>query len=240
VRRLLGAAVGVAAAVQVGPAATWLPVVRRRLTPQLCGLGATGSVAVTFDDGPHPAGTLAVLDALDALSWQATFFVLGAQVRKHPGIVAEIVRRGHEVGVHGDQHRYLIARAPRAAAHDLDAAVDTIGQATGDAPRWWRPPYGVLSGPSLVAARRRGVRPVLWSSWGRDWRSSATPESVVTDLCRGAAGSVLDGATLLLHDSDVMSAPGSWQTTVASLPLLAARIAEAGLRPRTLSAHISA
>ena len=227
---------GVAAAVQVGPAATWLPPVRRRLTPGLMGRGPAGGVAVTFDDGPHPDGTPAVLDALDALSWRATFFLLGSQVRRHPEIAAEIVRRGHEVGAHGDAHRYLIARSPAAAAADLRAAADSIGEATGRAPRWWRPPYGVLSGPALLAARRCGLRPVLWSAWGRDWRAEATPEQVVDELCRDD----IAGATLLLHDSDVTSSPGAWRTTVGALPLLATRVDTAGVCPRTLSEHLCA
>jgi peptidoglycan-N-acetylglucosamine deacetylase len=230
-------AVGAAAAAQVGPAATWLPVVRRRLTPGLDARGRGGGVAVTFDDGPHPDGTPAMLDALDALSWRATFFLLGSQVRRHPDVAAEVVRRGHEVGVHGDEHRYLIARSPAQAARDLSAAVDTISVAVGEVPHWWRPPYGVLSGPALLAAHRLGVRPVLWSTWGRDWRAAATPESVVDDLC-GPDGRRADGATMLLHDSDVTSAPGSWRTTVAALPLLADGLHVAGLRTRTLSEHL--
>jgi peptidoglycan/xylan/chitin deacetylase (PgdA/CDA1 family) len=79
-----------------------------------------------------------------------------------------------------------------------------------------------MSGPSYLAARRVGLRPVLWSAWGRDWRAAATPESIVRDLEAGRPA----GGTLLLHDSDEMSDPGSWRTTVAALPLLAERLAE--------------
>ena len=240
-KRAVLLAAGAAAAVQVGPAATWLPPVRRRLAPRLDGRGGDGGLAITFDDGPHPDGTPAVLDALDELSWTATFFVLGSEVRRHPELVAEIVRRGHEVGVHGDTHRYLIARLPGEAAIDLRAAVDSVAEATGREPRWWRPPYGVLSGPALLAARRCAVRPVLWSTWGRDWRSEATAESVVDDACEGdVSGRTLNRATVLLHDSDITSAPGSWRTTVAALPVLCERATAAGLRTRTLSEHLCA
>lgn len=235
-RRLVVAAVGLAAAVQVGPAASWLPPVRRRLTPGLDGRGRRDGVAITFDDGPHPDGTPAVLDALDELSWPATFFLLGSEVRRHPEIAKEIVGRGHEIGVHGDEHRYLIARTPAATGHDLQSAIDTIAAATGVMPGWWRPPYGVISGPALVAARRHRLRPVLWSTWGRDWRAEATPHSVVAHLCRDD----IAGATMLLHDSDVTSSPGSWRTTVDALPLLAERLRDKALSPRTLSEHLCA
>ena len=190
-------------------------------------------MALTFDDGPHPEGTPAVLDALDDLGWSATFFVLGAQARRHPAVVAETVRRGHEIAVHGDEHRYLIARPPRAAYDDLRRAVDSVADITGSSPRWWRPPYGVLSGPALVAAHRLGLQPVLWSAWGRDWRADATPASVVDNLLAAAVG----GGTLLLHDSDVTSAPGSWRTTVAALPLLSERIEATGVRVNALRSH---
>lgn len=219
------AVVGAAAAVQIVPAGTWLPGLRHALTPSLCGPMPKHTVAVTFDDGPHPEGTIAVLDQLDRLGWHATFFVVGSQVRRFPDVVAETVRRGHAVELHGDDHRYTIARTPWGIADDLRRGRDTVGEATGRAPRWWRPAYGVMSGPAYLAARRLGLHPVLWSAWGRDWRAEATPESVVTDLEAGRPA----GGTLLLHDSDEMSDPGSWRTTVASLPLLAERLAESGL-----------
>ncbi len=225
VTRTAGAALGLAAAAQIVPAGTWLPPLRRVLAPGLCGPMPARTVALTFDDGPHPLGTIAVLDALDRLGWSATFFVLGSQVQRFPDVVAETLRRGHRVELHGFDHKYLIARPPWTAASDLARGRDTVGEATGVAPTWWRPVYGVLSGPALLSARRLGLRPVLWSAWGRDWRAEASADSVLTDLESGQ----LSGGTILLHDSDVMSAPDSWRTTVAALPRLADRLAELDL-----------
>src|SRR5579884_3956579 len=159
-RGLVAGAAFAAVAAQVGPAATWLPPVRRALTPRLAGRGPRGGVALTFDDGPHPQATPAILDVLDGLGWTATFFVLGTQVRRYPDVAAEVARRGHELALHGDEHRYLIGRGPRAARDDLRRAFDSVAAVTGQPPLWWRPPYGVLSGPALAAARRLGVRPV--------------------------------------------------------------------------------
>ncbi|HWA67652.1 MAG TPA: polysaccharide deacetylase family protein [Mycobacteriales bacterium] len=215
-------AVGAAAAVQIVPAGTWLPGLRRVVAPPLCGPMPPGSVALTFDDGPHPQGTIAILDELDRLGWPATFFVLGSQARRYPDVVVETLRRGHRIGLHGDQHRYTIARTPWGIAADLRRGRDTVAEVVGESPRWWRPTYGVMSGPSYLASRALGLRPLLWSSWGVDWQADATPESVVGHLESGR----LSGGTMLLHDSDVTSAPGSWRTTLAALPLLAERLAQ--------------
>ena len=131
VRRALTFAASAAAAAQVGVAATWVPGVRRMLVPSLLGRGRPSSVALTFDDGPHPQGTPAMLDTLDQLGWKATFFVLGTQARRHPEIVSETVRRGHEIAVHGDEHRYLIARSPWTAYDDLRRSADTVTDIAG-------------------------------------------------------------------------------------------------------------
>src|SRR5579871_3047253 len=66
--------------------------------------GASG-VALTFDDGPHPEGTPAVLEVLSQADMKATFFLVGEQVERRPALAAEIVERGHLVAVHGYRHR---------------------------------------------------------------------------------------------------------------------------------------
>ena len=74
---------------------------------------------------------------------------------------------------------------------------------------------------------------MLWTAWGRDWRPEATPESIVADVDRD----LHPGATVLLHDSDYTSAPGSWRATVTALPLLAERCAARGLKVGPLADH---
>jgi peptidoglycan/xylan/chitin deacetylase (PgdA/CDA1 family) len=112
-------------------------------------------------------------------------------------------------------------------------ARDTIAT-IGDTPvRWFRPPYGAVSSGSLVAARRGGLQLVLWTTWGRDWHPRATGPSVAANVRR----TYYPGATVLLHDSDITSAPGSWHSTLAALPLLAEMWSAAGLRVGTLGEH---
>jgi peptidoglycan/xylan/chitin deacetylase (PgdA/CDA1 family) len=180
---------------------------------------------LTFDDGPHPRGTPAVLEALAAAEVRATFFLVGEQVARRPGLAAEIVAAGHEVGVHCHRHRTLLRLGPRAVATDLDRALWAIEAACAVRPTLWRPPRGILSAAGLLAARRRGLSALLWSRAGRDWRATATPESIRADA---VGAGVHPGEVILLHDADFYAAPGSWRRTVAALPSILEAIGEAG------------
>lgn len=195
---------------------------------RLFGVRATlagGGVALTFDDGPHPQGTPAVLDVLDREGAPATFFLVGEQVRRRPELAAEICAAGHAVGVHCFEHRQLMSRTPRAVARDLARAHGAIGAATGHDARLYRPPYGVLTAPALLYARRRGWDTILWRRDGHDWEQRATAASIAARLLRGLE----DADILLLHDSDAYSAPGSWRATAAALPRVIEEIRAAGL-----------
>jgi peptidoglycan/xylan/chitin deacetylase (PgdA/CDA1 family) len=189
--------------------------------------GATGC-ALTFDDGPHPQGTPAVLEALSAAHAKAAFFLVGEQVRANPALAREIVAQGHWIGLHCDRHRNLMRLAPAQVQRDIARARDTIGEATGVAPLLYRPPYGILNGEALRIARRQGWRTLLWSHWGRDWETKATPESIAALV----TAELRPGSVLLLHDADDYGASGSWRRTAAALPRVLERIGEAGLTLR--------
>lgn len=96
--------------------------------------GAPRHVALTFDDGPDPVSTPRFLDALDGLGARATFFVLGDAVVRHPGVVRETVRRGHEVAVHGWSHDRPWLPAPARDVRALRRAVEAVQDVTGVAP----------------------------------------------------------------------------------------------------------
>jgi peptidoglycan/xylan/chitin deacetylase (PgdA/CDA1 family) len=212
-RVLAGAAVGLAAA-HAAPAIAAIGPLRRQLLPALAGVGDPGHIALTFDDGPHPESTPHFLRLLDTERVQATFFVLGSQLARYPELGRDIVAGGHEIAVHGHEHRLLLRRGPSATVDDLTRARNVIAGVTGVLPRWWRPPYGVASSASIVAARRLGLTPVLWTCWGRDWTSTATADSVHRRVLRRLAG----GGTILLHDSDHAASPGAWRSALDALP----------------------
>lgn len=135
--------------------------------------------------------------------------------------------------MHGYRHRSQLLRRPGEVAADLARALDTVAAATDRAPAWFRPPYGSLSAGGVVAARRLGLRTVLWTTWGRDWRAEATPATVVADVARHLG----PGATVLLHDSDCTSAPGAWRSALGALDPLADLFAERRASVGTLSEH---
>lgn len=223
----------VAAAAHIAPAATWLPVVRHRLFPRLAGVGRPSHVALTFDDGPDPESTPLFLDALDALGVRATFFVLGDSVVRHHSVVRETVRRGHELAVHGWSHDRPWLPAPAGDAHALRRAVGAVHDLTGRRPRWYRPPYGILTTGRWAAARAAGLRTVLWTAWGRDWTAQATPASVYATVRADLRG----GGTVVLHDTDRMSAPGCWRAALGALPDIVSDCRDAGLSIGPLAEH---
>src|SRR5215471_1154983 len=110
--------------------------VPRRLPP-----GARG-VALTFDDGPHPEGTPALLDLLAEADALATFFLVGEQVERWPEIAGRIASEGHAIALHAYRHRNQLRVPPGALERDLDRGLDAIEKATGQRPELYRPPYG--------------------------------------------------------------------------------------------------
>jgi peptidoglycan/xylan/chitin deacetylase (PgdA/CDA1 family) len=150
-----------------------------------------------------------------------------------PGLGRDLVKAGHEIGVHGWDHRGLLARGPTTTYRDIARARDLVVEVTGVTPKFYRPPYGVLSTSALRAARRLGLQPVLWTCWGKDWSEHATPRTVFNTLCADLAG----GGTVLLHDSDCTSAPGAWRSALGALPVLLDECAERGLKVGPLGEH---
>jgi peptidoglycan/xylan/chitin deacetylase (PgdA/CDA1 family) len=211
-----------AAAVWSAPAlAPVVPRVADTLgVPRRLPSGARG-VALTFDDGPHPEGTPALLDLLGEANVRATFFLMGEQAERWPELARRTVAEGHEVALHGHRHRNLLRVPPRALAHDLDHGAKVVEETSGRAPALYRPPYGIFSPAGLAIVRKRGWRPLLWSRWGHDWRRFITPERIAGEV----TSDLSHGDVLLLHDADHYSASGSWRNTLAAMPRILEELA---------------
>ena len=213
----------------------WVPARLEALPAGVCrwrGPASRTAVSLTFDDGPSPASTPRTLDLLDELGWKATFFVVGSLAAAHPELVVEMRRRGHAVGLHGQQHRHHLLHSWRWIRRDTEEALRVLDDIC-PRPRWYRPPYGQLSTPTLLEARRQRLEVVLWSAWGREW---AEPDA--SSVQARLAPLMEPGAVVLLHDSEEFAPPGTARRTHETLRLLAPVLSERSLRAVTLDALV--
>lgn len=176
---LVGGMCGLGAAVVLPKSPLGRPLVR---------LPRTDAVALTFDDGPDPRWTPLVLDHLARSGQRATFFVIGAQLDREPDLVRRMAEEGHAVEVHGRLHRPATLQAPAVLRDELKGMVDRIGDLTGRAPRWYRPPWGAR--PLRPVWRTCGLSLVTWSWMCHDWDGGQ----------RGRWQPVQGGDVVLLHD----------------------------------------
>jgi len=177
---------------------------------------AAGAVALTFDDGPHPEGTPRVLEILATHGARATFFVVGEQVIRRPELLRRIVDQGHCVQLHGHRHRLQLRLTAAQLRDDFERGTIAIEDALGASPSLHRPPYGIYSSAGLEIVRARGLSPLLWARWGKDWRKFTTPGRIAARvLSKLRAGDVI-----LLHDADFYSAERSHERTAQALELI--------------------
>ncbi len=166
---------------------------------------AERGVQLTFDDGPHPIHTRAVLERLAKWNVKAIFFVVGKFVDKHPDVLREIVTAGHEIGNHTYAHKVASAWALQAVTDDVRRCHAAIERACGVQPKWFRPPLGRVNVATLTAAARCGYRTMNWSLDSNDWRCRNRDDA---EKCAEAIlREVRPGDTLLLHDCHEWIAP---------------------------------
>lgn len=177
--------------------------------PQAKKLIPDNVTALTFDDGPDAQYTRSVLDILDKHNAKATFFVTGASVKRHPEILREIVKRGHEVGIHSMTHARLGTLSDEQVRWEIRETKRAIDAALGKEYRsnWMRAPYGSInkgkgvseygsSGSRVLAiANEEGLAIAHWTSDTNDWRRSTASQSIAQSIARG------NGEVVLLHDA---------------------------------------
>ncbi len=152
-------------------------------------------VVLTYDDGPDPVATRAIQDELEASGATATFFVLLTQARRHGDVVRETIARGHEVALHGIDHRSLVdfpSAEVRRRCVDGRAELEDIA---GTRVRWLRPPYGRQTLRTWRVVRSTGLEPVMWGPSLRDSVPMPLDRRIATTLT-----STQNGSILLAHD----------------------------------------
>lgn len=153
-------------------------------------------VALTFDDGPDPQRTPAVLDLLARQGVRATFFVVGARAEAHPELVRRMATEGHVVGNHSYTHSWRFPlRSLGRTMEELRRTGEVLHRITGRQPRLFRPPFGVTNPTIARAVRRLGLDPVGWSIRSLDTMGQS-PERVAARILRR----LHPGAVILLHD----------------------------------------
>ncbi|PTA69694.1 polysaccharide deacetylase family protein [Deinococcus arcticus] len=184
-----------------------------------------GRLALTFDDGPDPQTTPAVLDALKAAGMHATFFLLAPEAEAHPDLVRRLLAEGHEVQAHAARHIHAWVRSPWSAFWEPSAAARRIGAVTGQPVTLHRPPHGAYTLATVLGQHLAGLRGAHWSVEGGDWHKGATPEGTLQTLLPR----LRPGAVVVLHDAG----PGA-RVTVPMLPALLQAMQAQGMRSVTL------
>jgi peptidoglycan/xylan/chitin deacetylase (PgdA/CDA1 family) len=196
---------------------------------------ASGSVAITIDDGPDPTVTPQVLDLLDQHCAKATFFCIGELVAQHSSLAREIVSRGHSIENHSQHHLHSFSvLGPGGIAAEITRAQDTIEAVTGERPRFFRAPAGLRSPFLEPVLARLGLRLASWTRRGFD-TVNPDPALVFERLTHG----LRSGDILLLHDGHAAHTPSGTPVILEVLPRLLQAVSAAQLTPITLRSALT-
>ena len=160
-------------------------------------------VAITFDDGPDADYTAELLEGLKERGVLATFFLLGAQIEKHPELVTKMHQEGHLIGTHSYQHVNLCNLTDEKAIEQVVKTNTLIEELTGECPLFIRPPFGCWK---KNLDYETTMIEVLWDVDPLDWNTSNT-EVIVKRVLK----SVEDGDIILLHDASESSVDAALQ-----------------------------
>ncbi|MBB4950888.1 peptidoglycan/xylan/chitin deacetylase (PgdA/CDA1 family) [Kitasatospora gansuensis] len=201
------------------------PVERRLAAEGRCLLGggedSEPTVALTFDDGPHPENTQRVLELLRRHDVRATFFCIGLNALAHPALVRRIVEEGHLLGNHTWSHAYLPDLGREGLRQQLDFTAEVLAEASGvGQPVLMRPPYGGRSPQLMERVADLGLTTVLWDVDTEDW---AEPGAEV--IAERVLRQVRPGSVVLMHDGG-----GDRSQTVAALPRIIDGLRRRGYR----------
>jgi peptidoglycan-N-acetylglucosamine deacetylase len=187
-------------------------------------------VALTFDDGPDPSATPAVLDLLDRYDARASFFCVGERAAAHPDLVREIARRGHSIENHSQHHsNFFAAYGLGALGRDVAAAQQILTDLAGRPPRFFRAPMGLRSPLLDPVLAHAGLQLVSWTRRGYD-AVSCSPERILRRLLRRLA----PGDILLLHDRPSALARCREPVVLSVLPALLRHLVAENLRAVSL------
>ncbi len=192
------------------------------------GAGDRQSLALTFDDGPSPH-TAAILDVLAEYQVPATFFQVGANVRRNPDLARAVREAGHEIGNHSDTHPNFALRPADFIAGEFRRAQHTIAALAGVRPALLRAPYGVRWFGFREMQEELGLVGVMWTSIGCDWKLAA-PAIAARILSQASNGGIL-----CLHDGRGTQPDPDCSQTVEAVRRIVPELLGRGYRFETVS-----
>lgn len=185
-------------------------------------------IALTFDDGPDPMDTPAILELLKKYDVKATFFVVGKKVEMYPELAKREVLEGHELANHTYSHLYLNRNmTEQRIRNEIKKAEEAIFKTTGQKPTLFRPPGGFYSENVIRVLKKAGYRIIMWS-WHQDARDWDRPG--VNKIVNSILQKTQKGDIVLLHDY----VEGETQT-IEALKQILPQFKERGFRFVTVS-----
>ncbi|MBB6472183.1 polysaccharide deacetylase family protein [Sphaerisporangium rubeum] len=182
---------------------------------------SAGYVGLTFDDGPFGNATNNLLNALKQNGLRATMFNMGQNAANNQALVRAQVDAGMWVGNHSYTHPHMTQMNTSQMQSEIQRTQQVLQQATGTAPRLFRPPYGETNGTLRSVEQQNGLTEVLWDVDSQDWNGASTASIV------SAAGRLQNGQVILMHDNI--------GNTVAAIPQIAANLRNRNLCPGMIS-----
>ncbi|WP_203329080.1 polysaccharide deacetylase family protein [Candidatus Laterigemmans baculatus] len=161
-------------------------------------IGMGNCVLLTFDDGPHPETTPAVLQLLEPYNARAIFFVVGNRIHRAPSVLRMIEQAGHLLGNHSFSHPLREPFRYQAYLRDLQKCQQEILKQGATPSPYHRPPLGSISVATAIAPRKLGLRSVLWSRSSEDWRFRSEADAVSS--AEQLAASTQPRDIVLMHD----------------------------------------
>ncbi|NYG07047.1 chitooligosaccharide deacetylase [Phycicoccus badiiscoriae] len=192
-------------------------------------------VALTFDDGPDPASTPAVLDVLDQFGVVATFFMIGRNVVERPDLAVEVLRRGHQVASHTQDHLWLDEQPAAVVRSQVLAGAASLARVGAPSTRLFRPPHGWTSPTVARVTHAHGLRCIFWSECLEHYLRLGDPSSAAAAV----AARTGPGSIILCHDGGHLDGPHPQSldraATVAALPHMLDAVLSKDLRFATVS-----
>ncbi len=153
------------------------------------------TVALTFDDGPHPQKTQKILDVLKKYGVRATFFVIGENAKKYPEQLQMIVADGHEIGNHTYDHKSLYKQSEDTLCQSVEKCKQTIKEITGIETVYFRPPEGYMNDAIAMSMNHKGYNVILWRVDTYDWKGLSGDQ-----IAKNVLNTVKNGDIILMHD----------------------------------------